>query len=619
MADTTEKVSHQNIPYTLTVVRNDKRAESIALPNNPSKVTWSEDFPTTVEYTLGDIPKREHNKPKRWTVELSGRTGVATRVMDDNTEKRPLTVLSEFIAFLEKYQADAAAMGATALRTAGSARHLYAGLYLVLDAYKEDIHLMVDVTSFSFDRDAATTRHSASWSLSLLGWKKVGLGIPDATRYLSVPNYAAQYASPEEGAIAEGWASADPDALNAARTVTPADWKATNNAILGMVRQRATARLQSLGSLAALTPKGTGGICGMFDSALRTINDSLGDANAAISKWSGAITKIQTYGLAFQRSMVDFRNTVRAGIDIVHMPQRILSDLANTTGILRETFYDLYYTGEYISSGMGLDAAWSMLLLSASAHEDAVVMVGSSGSKVKKTTYESPWITKTLPLTSADESVYGTTYVVPAGVSSWADISTQVYGDSSYWIVLAKFNGAYDGYSDAAGKPIQQGKLIYLPAPAGDLITGKSPSTDSYYLTDFLLDDSGDISMTNSAYLTGSGQVTDSTGAGDLQTVTGFANLIQAVTTLTRTPQGAISDRTDYGLLSVAPGDSLNPNKAATVMSVAQDQLRADFRIATVKDPAVILDTDSLSLQFTLIPSGANPEPLTVVAPVPTL
>ena len=615
-----EKISHQNIPYTLTIVKNDVRGKTIALPNNPSKVTWSEDFPTTVEYTLGDIPKREHNKPKRWTVELSGRTGVATRVMDDGSEKMPLTILSEFIAFLEEYQAAAAATGATALRTVGSARRLYASTYLILDAYKEDIHLMVDVTAFSFDRDAATTRHSASWSLSLLGWKKVGLGTTDTTRYIGQPNYAAQYATPEEGALAEGWASSDPSALALARLEQEGNWnKKSNDALLAAYQVSANASLGSRARMASGFIKGTGACCNALDSALSEINDSLGAANAAISKWSGAITKIQTYGLAFQRSMVDFRNLVRSGIDIVRMPQRILSDLANTTGILRETFYDLYYASEYISSGMGLDAAWSMLLLSASAHEDIVVLAGSSGAKVETLVYDTPWNTKTLPLTAADESVYGTTYVIPAGTSSWSDISIKVYGDPTYWVVLAKFNGAYDGYSDSAGKPLQQGKLIYLPAPAGNLITGKSPDADSYYLTDFLLDEYGDIAMTNGAYLTGSGQVTDSTGTGDLQTVTGFANLIQAVTTLTRTPQGALSDRSDYGLLSVAPGDTLNLNKAATVMALAQDQLRADFRIATVKDPSVILEVDALSLDFTLIPSGPNPEPLTVVAPVPTL
>ena len=552
-----EKIAYQDIPYTLTMFVGDKAISTVPLPNNPSKVTWSEDFPTTVEYTLGDIPKREHNKPKRWTVELSGRTGVATRIAKDGKEKRPLTVLSEFIAFLEEYQRQAAATGATALRRTGSNRDLYASTYLAFHAFKEDIHLMVDVVSFSFDRDAATTRHSASWSISLLGWRKISMMGVDTSRYSAVPNYAAQYVSPQENELAQGWTSADPEALARARILTPGVLREFNDAALELYKRGASARLDSLRTLAANMPKGTGGACGVFASALSQVNGAINTANAGISQVAGVATKIQTYGLAFQRTVTDFRNMLRSGIDILHMPQRILSDLANTTAVLRESFYDLYYAFEYVKGGLGIKDAWSMLLLSASAHEDAVVMVGSSGAKVKNLTYATDWSTKTLPLSSAQETAFGSVYSVPQGAYSWSDISTAVYGEPTYWVVLAKFNGAYDGYSDSAGKPLQPGTLIYLPAPAGNLMTGKKPNADDFYLTDFLLDETGDISLTTGAYLTNGGQVTDNSSSGDLQTVTGFANLIQAMTTLLGTPQGALSDYPTYGLLGVTPGDSL--------------------------------------------------------------
>lgn len=602
-----------NIPYTLSIFTGGKVTKTVALPNNPNRVVWAEDFPTTIEYTFGDIPKREHNKPKRWTVDFSGRTGVQPRPKEEGGSNiAPLTIMNDFIDFLEEYQELAAHTGATALARTSGVRALYAATYLILHAFNENIHLMVDVASFSYDRDAARTRHSATWSLSLIGWRRAGMGGAQPGRYLGRPNYAEQLKTSGPVSPAEAAAAAE-SAKTAMAKANPKGLLATFD--LQNATTDTLSKLKAQRDLAVNAQKGTGSTLPLLDRLYQGAEYM----NKGISFVRGYTDKVQIAANKYHRVVQEYNNALRSGLDLIHVPQRVLAEVTGSLAELRMAFDSAVYAGKFVWSGAGIPEEMTVMgQLIGIAEEDSACLVGATGGKVSKDVAPatSEWSSKTSPLISAEEDSFGSVYQIPQGAYSWADVSTLIYGDSTYWVTLAKFNGAFDAYSDAQGAPLAPGKLVYLPAVNGDLMDGKKPSADSFYLTDLMLDESGDIALTAGNYLKGSTLV--SNVGGDLQTITGYANLIQAITTLTRTPAGSLTDSPDYGLLSVAPGDTLSPHKMAAILVDAQDQLRSDFRIADVQKASAVQNVDALYLQLDLIPSGPAAEPLTVLAPITT-
>jgi hypothetical protein len=287
---------------------------------------------------------------------------------------------------------------------------------------------------------------------------------------------------------------------------------------------------------------------------------------------------------------------------------------------LREVLQAVYDAGEFVVTGAGIPSVLSMLYMTDNACADADALVGGSGGKFKGLPTGAGYASSAGALTSQDLG-FGAPFVLPAAMYSWMDVALAVYGDDSYWLPLAKLNAAKDAYSDAQGKPLQPGDTVFLPAEGGALISGGQPNKDSFYLTDLMITPQGGLSSTGGAYLQGVGAelvAVDGVG-GDLMTVTGYANLVQAVATRSRTPQGALSDEPSYGLLRLAPGDELNPHAAATAMALARAQLLSDHRIADVTNPSIEDLVDGIALRFTIVPSGASPEPVEVIAPLPSL
>lgn len=619
-AEETPKRPVSNIAYTLTIYAGGEPQESMALPNNPSEMTWEEDFPTNVEYTFGAMPKREHNKPKRWKVGFSGRTGVESRKQyEEETEVyTPLVILENFGLFLERYQRLAANAGATQLSRTTGILQLAARIRMVLSCSKENTHLFVEPGTFSFNRSAASARQSAMWSVNFTGWAKASDLWPIEDRGYSGPPSTSFRVLPESADAAILRQLKLAEALSA-QGASAEDWAQTAAVVADMQRRSAESRLAEYkNTIGKLTP-GTGAPSLLMDSALGTyFPASVKYAMTAGAAATDFAQKMHKGALQFRRGVEDFRKQLRAGLDVLHMTQRVLMDLANGASNIRAILQDVIDEGEYVVTGLGIPAALSMMYMADVACADATIMVGTSGGKFKGIAGTSGFSSASGALSNQDQG-FGSPFLVPTGAGSWMDVALAVYGDENYWLPLAKLNAASDAYSNSLGKPLQPGDTVFLPSEGGALISGGQPNVDSFYLTDVMLTATGGFGLSGGDYLQGSGAdlVLVMGSGGDIQTVTGYANLIQAITTLSRTPQGALADASNYGLLRIAPGDQYSPHAAATAMALARAQLTADHRIAEVRDPSVLELRDGIALKFTVIPAGATPEPLTVVAPLP--
>lgn len=610
-----------SIAYTLTRFHGSEPMEAVALPNNPSEMTWEEDFPTNIEYTFGTIPKREHNAPKRWRVSFSGRTGVDSRKTHEDSPSTltPLQILDKFGQFLDRYQSKAAKAGATQLSRTTGVIELAARVKLVLSCSKENVHLFVEPGTFSFNRTAANARQSAVWSINFVAWGKASELWP-ARRGYEGPPYTDM--SRQSLDVSRDWALANPNrAEELSAFVSAEDWKNTNDTILAQQKRSAESRLAEYQQLSAKLPPGTGGPCGILDRALA---DYFPPATKYVLEQGGAaldFTKeVYLASLQFRRAVQDFRTQLKSGIEMLRMPQRTLQNMAAGAANMRETLQDIYDAGQFVVTGAGIPSVLSMLYLTDNACSDADALVGGAGGKFKGLPTSEGYAASAGALSSQDMG-FGAPFVLPAAMHSWMDVALAVYGDDSYWLPLAKLNSAKDAYSDAQGKPLQPGDTVFLPAEGGALISGGQPNKDSFYLTDLLITPRGGLSSTGGAYLQGTGNtlVAADGAGGDLLTVTGYANLVQAISTRSQTPQGALSDAPDYGLLRLSPGDELNPHAAATAMAFARAQLLSDHRIADVTNPSVEDLVDGIALRFTIVPSGSAPEPLEVIAPLPSL
>jgi len=612
-----------NIAYTLTMFDYSKPIAAIALPNNPSEITIEQDFPTNLEYTFGSIPKREHNRSKRWRISISGRTGVESRKMyeEDSETLTPLDILKKYEEFLEDYQERAARAGATQLsRTTGVVK-LAARIRCVLAMSKENSYFFVEPGTLQISRTAANARQSAVWSISFVAWGRVTDLDTTLGRGYFGPPYT-ELSTPAPGKVSLTWALENPNRdEELGKFVSAADWKATNDTILAMQKRSAESRLAEYQQLSAQLSPGTGGPCGILDRALA---DYFPPATKyVLEKGAAAVDfskDVYLASLQFRRAVQDFRTQLKSGLDVLKLPQRTLQNMAAGAANMREILQDVYDAGQFVVTGAGIPAVLSMLYMADNACADADALVGGSGGKFKGLPTGAGYSAAAGALSDKDLG-FGAPFVLPSAMHSWMDVAQAVYGDDSFWLPLAKLNAAKDAYSDAQGKPLQPGDTIYLPSEGGALVSGGQPNVDSFYLTDLMVTPQGGLSSTGGAYLQGVGAelvAVDGTG-GDLMTVTGYANLVQAVATRSQTPQGALSDEPDYGLLRLAPGDELNPHAAATAMAFARAQLLSDHRIADITDPMIEDLVDGIALRFTIVPAGASPEPVEVIAPLPSL
>jgi phage baseplate assembly protein W len=181
-----------------------------------------------------------------------------------------------------------------------------------------------------------------------------------------------------------------------------------------------------------------------------------------------------------------------------------------------------------------------------------------------------------------DTPLTGYRYVQTQYGDTLQTFAARVMGDASNWSVLIGLNGLMPPYltddPDSAGAGVVlNGSFLMIPAAT----PSTSLSADDVFKTDVLLDDDGFFAITEN---------------GDLATVSGVANLKQALENALDTDQGELLYHPEYGYLGRRLlGQKNGPTAGMLAARYAKQTVSADSRIAKVDDSTAKVVGDAIN------------------------
>ena len=148
---------------------------SISLPNVPSEFEVSKPLAMSMRYTLGNLPVRQISASRTRKIRLTGRSGLSPR--QGYTRKGDLIFgsgpdhLKEFDGFIQDYsELLEKSAGKGEFKKPSGALDSYVQPYMVFRALDEKVHLRVEPESWTWRRDADTSRLSYEWELTLTAY-----------------------------------------------------------------------------------------------------------------------------------------------------------------------------------------------------------------------------------------------------------------------------------------------------------------------------------------------------------------------------------------------------------------------------------------------------------------
>lgn len=176
-----------------------------------------------------------------------------------------------------------------------------------------------------------------------------------------------------------------------------------------------------------------------------------------------------------------------------------------------------------------------------------------------------------------DTPLTGYRYVQTEYGDTLQTFAARVMGDASSWAVLIGLNGLQPPYlTDDPDSPatgvVLNGSFLMIPAAT----PSTALSADDVFKTDVLLDSDGFLSITE---------------GGDIATVSGSANLVQALENALNTDQGELIYHGSYGYLGRRLLGSKNgPTAGMLAARYAKQTVSADTRIAQVTDSTATVE-----------------------------
>jgi len=624
-ADHTAVQNAIHIDYVLSWVYAGNVIAAMPLPFHPSVFHISEPYATNLERTFGEDPKREHARPQEWDIVLAGRIGTASRVWYSGDggsphSATPMNIINKFQQFLDDYQKGAAAAGAMAISSEQYAFRNFLNHYLVMHAFVENKHYCVDVVKFDYDRTATDSRHSATWALTLKGWRDYGNSVGSTKRWgfptntLSSEDPAVSAARRGELLVRRDLEASDASIAFYAEQAALGDVDAQRK--LGVfVNDKAIG--PSAAAAAVLEPKTSAWVNGATRLA-KVLRNSASSAQAMLlpaqkvrGEMGAVIGQYIKAVYSYQQVAADVRGLAQA-------PQHLLMAAYQALSGLRSAMDDLYDAHTALTPAAWRDVALPPMLDMAGM--DLATTIGLLGGKLRDLPEVSFGQQMGALSAEADNS---TPYTVPAGAYSWSAVAIGLYGNSEYTAALMALNGAQDGYSDVFGAPIYPGMAIQVPAAPGEgqsNADGSPNDINSLFGTDFRVDDvTGDWVPNTDEYLTGVAGVLELAGGGgtDVQLVSGYANLRQAVYTMISTPRGSVDVDQTFGLqLGRIGAAGPTTGQLAMVPVLVRKDLLADGRVADVRNVVTSYENDAWITAFDVVPIGPDPQALPVLAPV---
>jgi len=557
-----------DIDYILEIYDQGKMVTATVLPQTPTSVKAKRSSATKVDYTLGIEPIRHHALNRRVDIELRGKTGVQTRQGYSRNgkliTKRPLELMLEFDAFLDKYQQIATKAGAN--------KYMYPeglsnrddsqpfgnyGTYLVLRCLDERLHVKVEPLVWEWDRNAERTRLGSDWTLSLQAYaptspKKPGGFLGKFQAYVDV---ATAYVAAVNNCIA------------------------TANSAMDSVNQGLHGIREPLKELTK-----TGAALRQFLHTSGQIADFprglAADALMAAGQFYAAASDAVLIGQALDAGYTGLASSPLGGFN--DKGRRSISSAAEEAYIFAETSFG--------AAGLGPDTADA----ATAAYEDKIAG-GLEPSATDNTVYLTGEADLDVDFGYAGDVIV---YTMSAGDSLPYVVQDYYTSPGGLGKVLA-YNGLQDPFTWKTGAPLQPGDKLLFPGTGlsnGGMFYSKTGDIDDMYGRDLFLDAAtGDLVVREDGL--------------DARTVRGPDNLEQALTHRCRTSQGTSRNFPQYGI-PFAPGDVIQASLFGYLGAHINEQMLRDQRIAGIKDLVFSDEGDTLPISFTALSEVGTGQPV---------
>lgn len=199
------------------------------------------------------------------------------------------------------------------------------------------------------------------------------------------------------------------------------------------------------------------------------------------------------------------------------------------------------------------------------------------------------------PNVTMQAPLYGFRVVTTHQDDTLHSIALRELGDAKLWQKLIDYNGLIPPYittnpADVVPGVILAGSSIKVPAPAP--VTTSTTNPDDLFLTD--------IALTNGRL--------GANANGDIATVSGYANLNQALTNRLNTPRGALMMHPKYGSLHQRmKGVANGPTQGVLTAKYAQGAVKADPRISSIVSATAQISGDVDAITIVAQPISGGP------------
>lgn len=529
---TTSKVPHgalhravQLLPtdYLFELIVDGRVVRSVTLPIGPEAIQLQRPGATTLEYTIGTAPVREHSRFRRTNIEISGRSGIATRSGHDHAGALVSRGGAELVQLFDRFLAEAqeAQEHRFGVRATGSGQVSRAtDAYVVFRAFPLGLAVRVEVTDWTLRRDVRDSRFGWTFRLQLHAYAPAPDRAPPSLLGSSVSSVlAASTAAVQATADYIAYAEVALRATTQASAELRAPLLAAGRAAQQL--QRVAAGVRSVSQIPAETLRATGRVFARLASAWQEL----------VASRDELVTGSEASWRALQR---DFGT-------LIHNTR---SSCAEAAG---------YVHGSRAGTAAAPLDDGSAALVPASAAGDAEGQQAPIGDAQQ-----------TVP---ASVNRAGMPYVW-----GWLDtvalVASVFLGTPDAAADIVDANNLLDPYTKADGSPLSPGDVLIIPTPdaPADAIDA------NIYLTDLALDDDGDLRIN------GDGD--------DAVLVNGAANIRQALWLRSLTVAGDVPFYPAYGMPELI-GTPNNAGLAAYVAGQATDQYLRDLRVAEVLSASV--------------------------------
>jgi len=182
-------------------------------------------------------------------------------------------------------------------------------------------------------------------------------------------------------------------------------------------------------------------------------------------------------------------------------------------------------------------------------------------------------------------------------------LAENALGDKERWTEIAYLNDFQDAYTRHDGSFMEPGEILKLPGDADPVVLGfvlrASTPSELYGVDIYINPQTWDLVPF---------------GKGDIRTISGTPNLEQALMNRLVTNQNEILMFADYGL-PISPGVSMSPRVTAYCGAHVRDQLLQDPRVITVENIEAFDEGDKINIAVTITPVLGTT--MNVIAPMP--